>query len=84
MSIPKSPREQRFPANVGGSVARRRRERGDRACALRVGRGRHAARVAEELRMNVGVAITGAGAADELRSLHEWLTVEEELRGRVR
>ncbi|WP_461006533.1 effector-associated constant component EACC1 [Streptomyces capparidis] len=26
----------------------------------------------------------GAGAADELRSLHGWLVAEEELRGRVR
>ncbi|MFF8691493.1 hypothetical protein ACF08W_04740 [Streptomyces sp. NPDC015144] len=34
--------------------------------------------------MNVSVVITGAGVADELRPLHEWLTVEEELRGRVR
>ncbi|GGZ07005.1 hypothetical protein CP967_01240 [Streptomyces nitrosporeus] len=34
--------------------------------------------------MNVTVTITGDGAADELRSLHEWLIVEEELRGRVR
>ncbi|MCX4852107.1 hypothetical protein [Streptomyces sp. NBC_00893] len=34
--------------------------------------------------MNVTVALTGAGTADELRSLHEWLFAEEELRGRVR
>ncbi|MFD8361888.1 hypothetical protein ACH4GZ_28380 [Streptomyces hygroscopicus] len=34
--------------------------------------------------MDVTVAITGTGAADELRSLHQWLIAEEELRGRVR
>ncbi|MEU8742008.1 hypothetical protein ACFYPK_33495 [Streptomyces halstedii] len=34
--------------------------------------------------MNVTVTITGDGVADELRSLHEWLIAEEELRGRVR
>ncbi|MEV5989038.1 hypothetical protein AB0L85_29235 [Streptomyces sp. NPDC052051] len=34
--------------------------------------------------MDVTVAITGAGAADELRSLYTWLIAEEELRGRVR
>lgn len=35
-------------------------------------------------RVDVTVAVTGAGVADELRSLHEWLVAEEELRGRVR
>lgn len=34
--------------------------------------------------MDLTVAITGADAADELRSLYEWLSAEEELRGRVR
>lgn len=34
--------------------------------------------------MSVTVALAGAGTADELRSLHEWLSAEEELRGRVR
>ncbi|MFI9629393.1 hypothetical protein [Streptomyces sp. NPDC052042] len=34
--------------------------------------------------MSVTVALAGAGTADELRSLYEWLFTEEELRGRVR
>ncbi|WP_256074496.1 effector-associated constant component EACC1 [Streptomyces sp. PpalLS-921] len=34
--------------------------------------------------MSVTVALAGVGTADELRSLYEWLSAEEELRGRVR
>ncbi|MCX5434751.1 hypothetical protein OHU11_41985 (plasmid) [Streptomyces sp. NBC_00257] len=34
--------------------------------------------------MSVAVELAGPGAADELRSLHEWLSAEDELRGRVR
>jgi hypothetical protein len=33
--------------------------------------------------MDVTVAVTGAGGADELRSLYAWLAGEEEFRGRV-
>ncbi|WP_051860360.1 effector-associated constant component EACC1 [Streptomyces anulatus] len=34
--------------------------------------------------MSVTVELAGPGASDELRSLHEWLSAEDELRGRVR
>ncbi len=34
--------------------------------------------------MDLNLAVTGSGAADEVRSLHAWLTAEDEIRGRAR